>query len=177
MKAIYSRRNWNENIQIQKFFTIIEDLMNHEEVKKLEAYSQHLNTSRLQHSFNVAYYTFIICEKMNWKTEEATRAAFLHDMFFYDWREHTHQGWHPKLHPQLALENARLVCEVTPMMADAIKKHMWPMTIHFPKYKEGWVITLMDKFCATCEVVSASLMKVKTTSATLTLALLLMMIE
>lgn len=177
MKAIYSRIDWEDNIQISKFYTMIQDLLNHEEVKKLDNYHQHLNTSRFQHSFNVAYYTFWVCEKMNWNTKEATRAALLHDLFFYDWRKHNHGGWHPKVHPQVALKNAQQICEVTPMMADAIVKHMWPMTLNIPKYKEGWVITMMDKYCATCEIIRSSSIKFKSIKVALTLFALIFMMN
>ena len=32
-----------------------------------------------------------------------------------------------------------------PKITDAIKKHMFPLTIGIPKYKESFVITLVDK--------------------------------
>ena len=34
---------------------------------------------------------------------------------------------------------------------DIIVKHMWPLTITPPKYKESYILTLMDKFSATKE--------------------------
>lgn len=32
-----------------------------------------------------------------------------------------------------------------------IIKHMWPVTIEFPKSAEGFVLTLIDKYCALAE--------------------------
>jgi len=29
---------------------------------------------------------------------------------------------------------------------------MWPVTIRFPRYAESYIITLVDKYCATMEV-------------------------
>lgn len=138
-----------------EFYTLVEDLLNHEQVQLLDEFGQHMNTSRLQHSINVAYYTFLICRKFNWHTEEAVRAALLHDLFHYNWEENKEEGWHPAVHPVNALKNARMICEVTPIMADGIKKHMWPLTLSLPKYKESWIITLMDKYCATLEVMTS----------------------
>ena len=34
---------------------------------------------------------------------------------------------------------------------DVIVKHMWPLTIKFPKYKESYIVTFVDKYCATVE--------------------------
>ena len=31
---------------------------------------------------------------------------------------------------------------------DIIKKHMWPVTLALPRYKESYVITLVDKYSA-----------------------------
>lgn len=35
---------------------------------------------------------------------------------------------------------------------DIIKKHMWPLTIVLPKYKEALVVMLVDKYCALMEM-------------------------
>ena len=32
---------------------------------------------------------------------------------------------------------------------------MWPVTINFPKYKESYIITLVDKYCAIQESIKA----------------------
>ena len=171
-KAIYSRLDLNDitNPKIREFNEILSDLLTMNEVQQLDEFSQHLNTTRLQHSLNVAYYTFLICRKFNWHSKEATRAALLHDLFHYDWREKTHEGWHPALHPRVALENARKIADVTPLMADCIVKHMWPMTLKAPRYKEGWVITGMDKYCATLECIHQSSSIVRKSAAVMYLA-------
>ncbi len=38
------------------------------------------------------------------------------------------------------------------MEKDIIIKHMWPITIILPKYKESFIVGCADKFCATVEV-------------------------
>lgn len=152
-KAIYSEIELSEENEIgQAFLLIVEDLLSNEKIQLLGEFGQHMNTTRLDHSINVAYYTFRICRKFNWHVEEATRAALLHDLFHYNWEEKKDAGWHPRIHPMIALENAKTVCEVSDRMADGIAKHMWPLTFSLPKYKESWVITMMDKYCATLEI-------------------------
>ena len=34
---------------------------------------------------------------------------------------------------------------------DVIVKHMWPLTVKLPKYKESYIVTFVDKYCATVE--------------------------
>ena len=156
-KAIGSRINLNDlsNPKIKEFNEILDEVIDHQKVQELKNYPQHFNTSRFQHSLNVAYYTFLICEKFNWNTKEATKAAMLHDLFLYDYRDVKYDEWHPAAHPKNALVNSMQVTDITPLMEDAIVKHMWPMTLKFPAYKESWVITSMDKYCATLEVFSS----------------------
>ena len=35
---------------------------------------------------------------------------------------------------------------------DIIVKHMWPLTVTLPKYRESYIVTLADKYCATSEM-------------------------
>ena len=143
------------NPLVVEFLSYIQDILDNEEVQKLNKHFQHMNTSRLEHSINVAYYTFRICRKFHsMRTREATRAALLHDFFLYDWRT-AKLGYHPSVHPRQALLNSKKYFEITEIMEDAIVKHMWPISLNMPHHKEGWVVTMTDKYCATLEIVSS----------------------
>lgn len=156
-KVIYSKIDFTDfDIPcVSEFYSYISDILENEQVQALKEYGQHMSTTRFQHSLNVAYYTYKICKKLHLNAYEATRAAMLHDLFLYDWRDHKDLGAHASVHPRKALVNAYNVCEVTPLMADSIVSHMWPLTIKHPVYKEGWVITVMDKLCASLEVMNS----------------------
>lgn len=145
---------------VKEFYSHISDILENPEIQRLDTHSQHINTSRLQHSINVAYYTFLFCRKKNLRTREATRAALLHDFFLYDWKT-AKLGYHPSEHPRQALINAKKYFEVTDVMEDAIVKHMWPISLNMPHHKEGWVVTMADKLCATMEVISSTREKIK----------------
>ena len=41
--------------------------------------------------------------------------------------------------------------DLNDMEKDIIVKHMWPLTIVPPKFKESYIVTLVDKYCATKE--------------------------
>ncbi len=154
MKAVFSSidiSQKNHPIALE-FYHQIDDLLEHPMVKQLNDYTQHLQTSRLQHSLNVAYYTFLIARKNQYQVRDAVRGALLHDLFLYEWRtEQPVTGSHIDVHPQQALENALQITKVTPVMQDAILSHMWPLGKHSPQTKEGWLIQGIDKMCAALE--------------------------
>lgn len=60
-------------------------------------------------------------------------------------------GW---THAATALANVNKYFDITPMEADIIKKHMFPMNIALPKYKETVVIIFVDKICGAWEVMA-----------------------
>lgn len=150
-----------DNDTRKEFINYIQDILTNDEFQKLSAFGQHIHTDRLQHSLNVAYYTFLVCRKYNWHVEEATRAALLHDFFLYDWKE-TKLGFHPNEHPKQALINSKKHFEITPLMENMILSHMWPLSLAYPKHRESLVIQGSDRFCACLEVMSGLKQKVKT---------------
>lgn len=140
-------------VNMMGFYSTIKDLLRDDRVQELEAYSQHMETTRLQHSLNVAYYSYVICKKLNLDYHAAARAGLLHDFFCYDWREEDHAATaHASIHPKMALQNAQNMTALTPMEEDAIVHHMWPLTFHRPSSAEGMVVCLADKYSACVEV-------------------------
>ena len=74
----------------------------------------------------------------------------LHDLFLYNWRkrENGRKGLHAFTHPRTAYENASKLFKLNDKEKDIILKHMWPVTFALPKYKESYILTLVDKYCA-----------------------------
>ncbi len=145
--------NQTEKVYIDEFNEIVDELLKHDDVLSLDNFKQHLNTSRLQHSINVAYYSYLVCKKFNWDYKSATRAGLLHDLFLYDWREERQpEGAHAFAHPKVALRNAKNITELNKIEEDAIVNHMWPLTISIPKFKESMVVSFADKYSACIEV-------------------------
>ena len=153
-KAIFSRIDLDGSSRTaEDYMSCVKDIIKNSKVQKLTDHYQHCNTSRLQHSINVSYYSFIICRRMGWDKSAAARAGLLHDLYFYNWRnkngfrKSSHASWHPRV----AKDNARKICVLKPVEEDAILKHMWPMTIKPPRYKESYVVCMTDKVCALFE--------------------------
>lgn len=60
---------------------------------------------------------------------------------------------HGYLHPGFALKNARELTTLSKMEEDIIIKHMWPLTIRPPRYRESFIVSMADKYCATWELI------------------------
>ena len=145
-----------ENTSLEEFFSIINDLVKNAKVQKMKIYNQHAHTSCYKHCMQVAYYTYIICKKLNLDYVSATRGAMLHDLFLYDWHTYIREdkswkGQHAFMHPKIALKNATTIFNLNDIEKDVIVNHMWPVTIKIPHYKETVVVTFADKYSALVE--------------------------
>lgn len=145
-------KHWQDD---SEYVSYIEDLLESEEVQKLAEFTQHHFTTRLDHSLSVSYTSYKLAKKLNGNARSTARAGLLHDLFYYDWRTcKFSQGTHAYVHPRIAVQNAEKLTELSDLEKDIIIKHMWGATIAPPKYKESYIVTFVDKYCAIKEVVS-----------------------
>lgn len=135
---------------IQEFSSLIKDLTSNEVVQNMKNFRQHYDTNCYEHCKKVAFYSYLICKKYGLDYRAVARAAFLHDLFLYDWRskENRDNNWHAFSHPRISLDNAKQITDLNLKEQEIILKHMWPLTIIFPKYKETYIVSLVDKYCA-----------------------------
>lgn len=132
-----------------EFQEIIQELIDNETVQEMKLYRQHYNTSCFEHCYMVSYYCYRLCKKLDLDYKSAARAGMLHDLFLYDWREpSTTHRWHAFTHGKVACKKAEEIFKLNEIEKDIITNHMWPVTPKPPKYKEGFIITLVDKYCA-----------------------------
>ncbi len=139
--------------QDEEFKSILTPIINNETVQEMKNYRQHYETSCYDHCLQAAYYCYLICKKYNLDYKSATRAAMLHDLFLYDWRvrQPDRKGLHAFTHGKTACDNACKLFDLNEKEKDIILKHMWPVTIAFPKSFEGFILTFVDKYCAMSE--------------------------
>ncbi|MGY3766074.1 HD domain-containing protein [Vagococcus vulneris] len=139
------------------YLALVEDLIFTEEVQSLADFKQHHYSNRLEHSISVSYRSYLLAKKWNGNVRATARAGLLHDLFFYDWRDQKMgEGTHAYVHPRIALKNARKLTKISKLEEDIIIKHMFGATIAPPKYKESYIVTMVDKYCA-CEEAIAPL--------------------
>ena len=137
----------------QEFSNIIEELVTNKTEQEMKKYRQHYETTCFDHCYMVSYYCYLICKKYNLDYVSVARAAMLHDLFLYDWRvrQPDRKGLHAFTHGKTACENASKLFDLTQKEKDMIVTHMWPVTMKFPTSMEGFILTFVDKYCATSE--------------------------
>ena len=154
--------NKEEILKDKEYIEIVSELLKNEKVLKMKQYRQHHNISCFDHCLFVSYNTYLICKKHKLDYISAARAGLLHDLFLYDWRkrENGRKGLHAFTHPKEALKQALTITQLNDKEQDIIKNHMWPVTPKFPKYKETYIITLVDKYSAVAEALIGKKIKI-----------------
>ena len=140
-----------QKIYADKYFiSIISDMIENNTVKQMKDFKQHYETTCFEHCLVASYYCYLLCKKFNLDYISCSRAAMVHDLFLYDWRKRQNgrKGLHAFTHPQTAYDNASKLFDLNEKEKDIIVKHMWPVTLALPKYKESYILTLVDKYCA-----------------------------
>ncbi len=152
LKAICSRKELSESA----YYACISDIIDSPELAKLKSIKHHIYTTRFQHCLNVSYYGYLICRRLKLDARSAARAGLMHDLFYYDRKTYNSerlkgQPNHSRRHSDIAVKNAVMLTDISDIERDMIEKHMWPVTRPKPSYKETYVITFVDKYCAVLE--------------------------
>ncbi|KRM93930.1 HD superfamily metal-dependent phosphohydrolase [Lentilactobacillus senioris DSM 24302 = JCM 17472] len=130
-----------------EYVALVSDLLADPSVQKLGEYTQHHNSTRLEHSISVSFDSYKIAKAHHLDYKATARAGLLHDMFYYDWRTTKFDlGSHAFIHPRVALRNAEKVTSLSPKERDIILKHMWGLTSARPKYRESVIVSLVDDY-------------------------------
>jgi uncharacterized protein len=127
----------------KEFNNIIKDIVTNEEFMKLQGEVHH-STTRFNHSLRVAYEVYNKLKDNDQNYVDATRAALLHD-FFFDDDLSSSQSDRLNNHPLIALENAKKYFDINELQENIILSHMYPLSYCLPRFKESWIVSLMDK--------------------------------
>lgn len=142
-----------ENDTDKEYEEYINNLIQNEYVLSMKKYIQHSNINCFDHCLYVSYISYKVCKKLGFDYHSVIRGGLLHDFFLYDWHiPKGHKGLHGFNHPNIALENANKHFQLNKIEKDIIYNHMWPLTIRLPKYKETFVVALVDKYCSCIEI-------------------------
>ena len=139
------------------FEHLIRELSHDPRTQRMRDYVQHGAVRTFDHCMDVTRCAFKLNRRLRVGADEKILilAAFLHDYYLYDWHSFGDKlhGYH---HPHRAAENARRDFDLPSVAVDAIRTHMWPLTMtHVPKSRIAWLVTLADKACSTRETLFA----------------------
>lgn len=140
-----SLKNKNE------FNNIIEDILKKEEFSQLKNELHH-GVSRYNHCLRVAKGTYVVSKKFHLDYERATRGALLHDFFTDEDTKNYSAKETFKIHPNIALENAKNYFDIDYKQENIIASHMFPVCKVRPKYIESWITSCVDKGVAIYEM-------------------------
>lgn len=144
-----------------EYMDYVGHLIRNPKLQKLESIPQHVHSNRLEHSINVSYTSYKIAKKFGWDAKSTARGGLMHDLFYYDWRVTKFNKSHAWVHPRLAVRNARKLTNLNKIEEDIILKHMWGATLAPPRYKESFIVTMVDKYWATKEALTPLRQRVK----------------
>ena len=135
------------------YMDIVKDIIENEMVQQMKQYRQHFSVSCFDHCLYVSYNLYLLCKKHKLDYVSAARAGIVHDLFLYDWRKRQEgrKGLHAYTHARTAYENAKKIFNLNKKEKDIILKHMWPVTLTIPRYKETFLMTYVDKYFAYSE--------------------------
>ena len=131
------------------------DILSSRGMQSEKGFVQHGRVSCFAHSVRVARVSLRLASalKIPVDVKSLVRGALLHDYFLYDWHipDERHR-LHGFSHALTALKNAGRDFYLTDIETDIIRKHMFPLNLTPPKYRESLIVCIADKICALCEL-------------------------
>jgi len=137
--------------QTYEFDQIVNDIIENKNFLQLK-HELHHGISRYEHSLRVAKMSYRIAKKCNLDYERITRAALLHDFYTDEDTKSYNVKDTLKVHPEIAVQNAKKYFDIDKMQENIIEAHMFPLTKTLPSNAGSWVVTSADKLVATHEM-------------------------
>lgn len=150
---------------LAEYEAIVRDILENSEFQRLASFRHH-DASILEHAKKVSFQAYRIAKMLRLDYRSAARGGLLHDFFLYDWRCHDvpdlpKEKFHGFAHPAIALHNAEKHFALNDIERDIILRHMWPLTLMPPRFKESFVVTFADKAVSSQEAAVVFTAKVR----------------
>ncbi len=141
-------RYGDEEFKLQYY---ADDILKSEGMQYSKSNRHHGEVSVYSHSVDVAIISLKLARKLKLKVDEKSlvRGALLHDYYLYDWHEpdESHR-LHGFSHAKTAYNNASDVFDLNHIEKDIIIKHMFPLNLPLPMYRESVLVCIADKISA-----------------------------
>lgn len=136
-----------------KYYEIVNEILNNEEFQKRKEYKHHGDISVYDHSLRVSQLSYKLARKIpNMDSRSVAIGGLLHDFYYNPWQDSKQKKpflkKHGFVHAEEALTNSYCYFEkyMTKKTDNIILRHMFPLNKIPPKYKEAWLVTLIDKY-------------------------------
>jgi len=145
---------YNLIYQEKEFYKIAEPILRNSEFQRRRTFLHHQD-SVYDHSIRVAYVSYkmakLISRYKKINIKNVVISALLHDFYLRPWREDKKTLiWekHGFVHGKVASINSYQFFPkiMNRRIENAIKRHMFPLTLIPPRYIEGWIVTTADKY-------------------------------
>jgi uncharacterized protein len=143
-----------KNINSQtEFLELITPMLENKEFMITQSTIHH-GIKKLNHSMKVAYYSYRIAKLFKFDYISVARGGILHDFFLSNCNGKSICKEAMVLtynHHNIALKNAKKQFKLNKKEKDIIVKHMFPMVLKLPKYKESYLVAFVDKVIGAVE--------------------------
>jgi len=166
----------------EEWFEIVEHILLNDEFQRRKIFPHHHNMTVWDHSILVSFKSFLLAKQVKADEKICAIAGLLHDFYPWSWintkeleefengkyleenkRKKTFFELHGFTHGKAASINyVKFFPELeNKKITNSIKNHMFPLTIVPPRYKEGIIITIIDKINSAHEMPSPVFIKDK----------------
>lgn len=141
----------NLNFKNTEYYKIVQPILENKEFLKRKEFPHHYNESVFDHVLRVSYDCYKIGKKRKLDYKSLAIAGLLHDFYEKPWQSDFEKRPFLQKHGFTHAENARLNALkffpefMNEKIESMIKTHMFPLNKSIPKYKESWILTIVDK--------------------------------
>lgn len=141
-----NKKDFNE------YYEIVKPILNNKEFKKRKKFPHHGKVTVYDHSLAVSKLSYSLAKKLKLDYKSAAIGGLLHDFYYKPWQNKTEKTkffqQHGFVHASQALKNSKKIFPnmMNKKIENIIERHMFPLNIKPPVSKEGWIVTLVDKY-------------------------------
>lgn len=135
-----------------EYYSIVKPILKNEEFQKRKNYLHHGNISVYQHSLKVSKLSYFLAKKLKCDYKSAAIGGLLHDFYTNPWKENKIKKNFFKKHGFIHAYEAKMNSKkyfpelMNKNIENIIERHMFPLNKIPPKYKEAWIVSMIDKY-------------------------------
>lgn len=141
-----------------EYYQIVKPILEDKNFQKRKLFMHHENRTVYDHCLAVSIIAYCWAKKLNLDYRAAAIGGLLHDFYSNPWLNQNNKlvnkpktpffQKHGFTHAKEAAQNAKIYYPnlINAKIDNIIRRHMFPLNIHPPKYKESWLITIVDKY-------------------------------